>query len=70
MPRRLPCQNPGGGIRCGKDYNIRRSSPADAVMFYGPGSRIAGRKNPYFSRIEREVNHARMIGDTGIYASC
>lgn len=31
---------------------------------------IGGRKNPYFSRIEGEVNHARMIGDTGIYASC
>ena len=31
---------------------------------------IGGRKPPYFSRIEGEVNHARMIGDTGIYASC
>ena len=31
---------------------------------------IGGRKNPYFSRIEGEVNHARLIGDTGIYASC
>ena len=40
----LSCQNPGGGIRFGKDYNIRRSGPAAAVTFYGPGSRIAGRK--------------------------
>ena len=31
---------------------------------------IGGRKNPYFSRNEEVVNHARAIGDTGIYASC
>ena len=31
---------------------------------------IRGRKNPYFSRNEEEINLPRQIGDTGIYASC
>ena len=44
MLPRLPCQDPGGCVRFGKDYNIRRSGPAAAVTFCGAGSRIAGRK--------------------------
>ena len=46
MLSRLTGQNPGDRIRFGKDYNIRRSSPAAAMTFYGPGWRSTGRKTP------------------------
>lgn len=45
---------------------MQRRHPDDFDKIMG----IGGRKNPYFSRDEGVVNHARAIGDTGIFASC
>ena len=63
-----------GAARCGgvaqRDSICFASRRQGFAPLFDRVMAIGGRKNPYFSRIEGEVNHARMIGDTGIYASC